>query len=84
MDLILGVINILYWKHFCFVKFKCYLIIKLCLVGRVDSKILMYVCEWMCVCDDTFTANPCSIIFLMRLKYKIASHYFKKNQGCLK
>jgi len=57
MDLILGVINILYYKHFCFVKFKCYLIIKLCLVGRVDSKISMCVCECKCMHGDTFTGS---------------------------
>lgn len=68
MDLILGVINILYWKHFCFVKFKCYLIIKLCLVGRVDLKILMYVCVQECKCGDTFTAGSYIFFFLMRLK----------------
>lgn len=71
MDLILGVINILYWKHFCFVKFKCYLIIKLCLVGRVDLKILMYACEYKCVYDDTFTANPCFLFCCFLYETKI-------------
>lgn len=82
MDLILGVINILYWKHFCFVKFKCYLIIKLCLVDRVDLTILTYV--YVTVYDDTFMANTCFIYFLKRLNSKLSLHYIKKCSGLFK
>lgn len=55
-----------YYKHFCFVKFKCYLIIKLCLVVRLTPKISVYVCECKCMHGDTFTASR-YIFFLMRL-----------------
>jgi hypothetical protein len=47
MDLILGIINRLWCKRFSLVKFKCYLIIKLCLLGRFESKgfnVWVYVC----------------------------------------
>lgn len=76
VDSILGIINRLWWKHFGFVKFKCYLIIKLCLVDKVKVKVFYVVCACARVCifiDNSFFN-----------KTKTVNLPFKAPQGCLK
>lgn len=77
MDLILGIINRLWWKHFCLVKFKCYLIIKMCLLGRVESKGFN-----VNVCVGVVGA-PSQLICVFN-NIKIVNIPWKVLEGCLK